>query len=295
MVEVIYADILFIVNVYVNYALLKITALLLKRDIHILRVLLASAVGGLYAFIILVDNLHGFISAFSRIIFAFIIALVAFGYKGFKSYVRSVTVFFFTSFVFSGLMYFLWTFFSPPVMAYRNSVVYFDIDALDLCVMTIICYGFLKLLDIVLKSRQTQNVIYDMAAYVGDKIFYARAFLDTGNSLTEPFSSYPVIVLSESVKSADGEKISLSQYIENEEIHRRFVPCKTLNETTLLSAFRPDKVRIKGIDIDFETDKVYIAFTKNKIMGDEFDGLFGSAVLEGKTKETERDYSKQTV
>ena len=231
MVEVIYADILFIVNMYVNYVLLRITALFLKRDVQFFKALLASALGGLYAFIILFDNMPSFLSVFSRVLFAFVIALTAFGFKSVRVYIRSVAAFFFTSFVFSGLMYFLWTFFSPPVMAYRNTVVYFDIDALDLCIMTIICYGFLKLFDIVLKSRQTENVIFNMTIYIKEKTFSAKMLLDTGNSLKEPFSLYPVIVVSEKLMSTDEQKISLSEYLQKEDISKRFVLCKTINET----------------------------------------------------------------
>ena len=295
MVDVIYADILFIVNVYVNYALLKITACLLKRDVHIFKVLVSAILGGFYSFIILFDNLPFYVTVVSRVLFAFLIALIAFGFKSIRVYLRSVASFFCTSFVFAGLMYFLWTFFSPPVMAFCNSVVYFDIDTLDLCVMTIICYAFLKVFDIISKSRQTENTIYEITVYIKGKMFSGKAFLDTGNGLYEPFSSYPVIVVNEEIKSSEESNTKLCDVIKNMELPLRVVPCNTVSGSTLLNAFRPDKVKIKGIDINFETDKVYIATTNNKIKGEKYAALIGSSVFEGKTTEAERDYRKQTV
>lgn len=295
MVEVIYADILFIVNVYVNYALLKITEELLKRTASIKRTLLSSAFGGIYAFIILFPNMPNFLVIISRVLFAFLIVLMTFGYKSRKVYLRSVAVFFAVSFVFSGLMYFLWEFFSPGVMAYGNTVVYFDIDTLDLCVMTIVCYGLLKLLDLLLKGKQPQNLMFDTSIYIEGRTFVATSFLDTGNSLCEPFSSYPVIVVNESIKSKEENKERLIDFVKRKKLPLRYVLCNTLSDNTLLSAFKPNKVRIKGIDIDFETTKVYIALTNKEIKGGDYGALLGSSVFEGKTSETERDYDKQSV
>lgn len=294
MTEVIYADILLIVNIYVNYVLLKISACFLKREISAYRVLLASFIGGLYAFIILADTLPFYVIAFSRLAAALFITFVSFGYKSFKIYIRSVLMFLLASFMFAGLMYFLWTFFAPPVMAFRNSVVYFDIDAFDLCVMTIICYSFLKLFDIILQSRQTENVIYEVCIYIDGEEFLLKALLDTGNSLSEPFSGYPVIIADGTNKS-EGKETQLSCVIEREDIPKRFVLCNTINSSSLLCSFRPEKIRVKGIDVDFETDKVYVALTNNKIRGGEFGALLGCSVFEGKTTESEKDYRKQTV
>ena len=295
MVEVIYADILFIVNVYVNYALLKITAYLLKRDVHISRVILSAAMGGIYAFIILVDNMPLYVTVISRVVFALLITYITFGFKSVRIYLRSVITFFFSSFAFAGLMYFLWSFFSPPVMAYGNSIVYFDIDTLDLCVMTIICYAFLKVFDIIIKSRRIENSVYEITVCVNGKDFYGKAFLDTGNCLCEPFSSYPVIIVNEEIRCTENGGVRLSDSLAEREVSFRVVPCNTVSGSSLLNAFRPDKVKIRGIDINFETDKVYIAITNNKIKGDEYDALVGSSVFEGKTAEIERDYRKQTV
>lgn len=295
MVQVIYADILFIVNFYVNYVLLKITAQLLKRSVATTRCVLSSALGAVYAFIILVPDMSNAIIAFSRFIFAFAVVLTAYGYKSTKVYLRSVVMFFVVSFVFSGIMYFLWEFFSPPIMAYRNTVVYFDIDAFDLFFMTVVCYGILKLLELLLNARQVENLIYEVTVHILGESFFAKTFLDTGNSLTEPFSSYPVILLNENIKSSNNKSLDIANFIKEKNVPLRLIPCKTISNETLLYSFRPDKVKIKGIDIDIETDKIYIALTKTKLKGGDYDALVGSAVFEGKTSETEADYSKQTV
>ena len=58
---------------------------------------------------------------------------------------------------------------------------------------------------------------------------------------------------------------------------------------------QPDKVKIKGIEIYFETDKVYIALSERKIKGGDFGALLPGSLFKGKTKENEKDYRRISV
>ena len=73
-----------------------------------------------------------------------------------------------------------------------------------------------------------------------------NALMDTGNSLCEPFSGYPVILAEKSVfnKLNGGET--------PEKI--RLIPVSTVGGEALIKAFRPESLKIGG----YTTDKVYI-------------------------------------
>lgn len=291
--RVVYADILLIVNMYVNYALLRITSVIIKRKASALRVVLSSFLGGIYSFIILLQNIPSFLLYSSRLLLSALMVIVAFGFVSKKVFMRTFVVFMISVFSFAGIMFALWTFFAPEVMAYRNTVVYFNIDTFDLCVMTVICYGFLKLFDLLIRNNNPENTIYDITVCLSEREFKTKAFLDTGNRLTEHFSGYPVIVTDRFLADTDG--ISISDYFSQSCIIKRFVSCESVSGETVLEAVRPDKVKIKGIEIYFETDKVYIALSERKIKGGDFGALLPGSLFKGKTKENEKDYRRISV
>ena len=70
--------------------------------------------------------------------------------------------------------------------------------------------------------------------------------MDSGNSLCEPFSMYPVILADKSVFKVFEREIS--------EDSLRVVPVTTVSSETLIRAFRPDSLSIG----EFVTDKVYV-------------------------------------
>ena len=78
MTQVVYADILFIVNTYVNYALIRLSGIVCKQKIKTLRLVAASLSGGLYSFIILAQNIPSIVIFLSRVLFAAVIILIAF-------------------------------------------------------------------------------------------------------------------------------------------------------------------------------------------------------------------------
>ena len=60
MALVIYIDVLLVVNLYINYFLVRGTSLMLRRKVSPRRVLLASAVGAVGSLLILVPDLTRF-------------------------------------------------------------------------------------------------------------------------------------------------------------------------------------------------------------------------------------------
>lgn len=288
MTQTVYADILIVVNTYVNYALLRLAGLWSRRKAQRLRLFLSALFGGLYSLIILIDEIPDAAVAVTRIAACSVMLLIAFGYENRTVFFRSLGAFFLVNFVFAGLMLALWFLFAPRNMLFSNGVVYFDIDALTLIVLTVVCYAVSLCVNRLLRFRTPKNSVYDMEVFLAEERFSFRAFLDTGNCLTEPFSGYPVAVAAGDVLS-DGGK-TLPDCVTEYSLPVRAVPCSSVNGGGVLTALKPEKIHIKGAAVDFYTDEVFLALTDGKIKNGEYTALIGTAVFENRTNETEEDY-----
>lgn len=270
--QVVYADILFIINTYVTYALLRATSLICRVPATRLRTVLTALLGGLFSFIVLFDGVPNFVIALSRLVFS--AALVFALYYPFerKKFLRLFLGFFLVNFVFAGVMFALWFFAAPRSMLFFAGIVYFDIDAGTLIIYTAACYGIISLANSLLKMRAPSDSVFDLEIRYGERLCSCRALLDTGNSLFEPFSSLPVIVCERKVFDGGFE-------ISDEKL--RLVPCSSVTCESILKAFKPDSVHVKGVQTDIETSNVYIALTDQRIKNSEFGALLHPQLFSG--------------
>lgn len=278
MEHIIYADILFIVNTYINYAILRLSGVIRREKTKTWKIVFSAALGGLYSFVILVDDLNSFLLLLSKLLFAALCVYVAFGVMNKRRYLKLYLTFILISFAFAGIMLAIWFYLSPNPMYYNNTVVYFDIDALTLIVLTGICYIVIFVIEKIVKSKIPPGVIYEVEIELMGEIFSCRAFLDTGNCLKEPFSLLPVIVINSSVKN---ENITIKALTQPKDELCRYIVCKSLGTDAILKAYRPTKISVKGASSHFSTDEVYIALTDEKIKQGEFEVLLNSEIFKG--------------
>lgn len=274
---VIYADVLVIINFFVTYFLLLSTSLLCRERLSRIRLLFSSLLGGFYSLSILLPAEHKAAGILLRVGAAVLPVVITFGYKSFSCFVRREISYLVCNFIFAGLMFGIWYFICPSGMYFNGSVVYFDIDLIELVVLTVLCYGFLKLFNMLFKSRAPVNTIFFCEFFFEGKEHKLKAFLDTGNSLTDPFTGKAVIVASrEAFSGAFTEELTENAFQEHK---LRFIPCSTLAGRSLLPSFSPGKVYIKGADKELVTDEVLIAITQQKILGGEYDAILPSGLF----------------
>ncbi len=268
---VIYADVLVVVNIYITYLLLKSTALLLKENPDKIRLFIASLLGGIYSLTVLLPEKFSVILAALRILAAGLFIIITFGFNSLKMFLRQSICFLLCSFIFAGLMFALWYFICPAGMYFNGSVVYFDIDILTLVVLTVVCYGFLKLFDLIFRTRAPVNTIYRLNAVVKGEEFELKSFLDTGNRLSDPFTGSPVIIANSSCFKNLFQGKEQSAYFAEFKMH--YIFCSTLGGKSMLPSFCPDDVHIKGAECDLHTDKIMIALTDEKLLQGEYDAI----------------------
>lgn len=293
MTQVIYADVLFIINAYINYALLVLTELISGVKTSRLRVALAALLGGLYSLIILIPGISDLAIGLSRLPFAIILVFAAFKVRHIRMFLRLFCSFFLTNFIFAGLMLALWYFVSPQNMYLSAFVVYFDIEPIALITMTAICYFTIKFINTFVRVKQPKNTIFTLKLHINDKVIVLPALYDTGNNLFDPFTGRPVIIVSAgSLKDVFPDENRIYESATALGFALRYIPCTVLGGDMLLPCFSLERVQIKGIEISLGAANVVIAVTKSKIKGGEFSALLPSGIFENLTSETGADYDE---
>lgn len=280
---VVYADVLLIVNLFVNYALLLCSSMIMKKHTQRLRILLGAAIGAFYGFVIFLPDLPSAAEFALRIAATVLIVLGTFGYKNLPSFLRSFFTFFAVSFAFGGIMLVLWVTVAPIGMIYNNGAVYFDIDLAVLAVSTVVSFAVVSLIAHFTARRAPKDSIALVKIVYKGKETKLTALVDTGNSLTETFSGFPVVlgeaeslekIIPDAVRGfLNGEDVSSSSEM-------RLVMHKTVSGTGVLPVFRPDYIEVKSVSHNVKTSEVYVAVTKNNLARGEYEMILNPALFE---------------
>ena len=96
----------------------------------------------------------------------------------------------------------LWYFVAPQGLLIKNSVVYFDVSPLFLLCATVACYFIIRLVQRVTGRQRPEALFCPITIQRGGQESRCTAKVDTGNTLTEPFSGFPVVVVQEEAVQA---------------------------------------------------------------------------------------------
>lgn len=284
--QVIYADVLVIINIYITYILLMLTAVFggVKRNAG--RLAVASVLSGVYALIIIVPDISNTVISLSKALFSLVMLFIAFGKVSRKSFFRLAAVFFCVNFAFAGVMFALWIFVAPDGMYYNSSVVYFDIDTGTLILLTVVCYIALSLIHRFMQKKVPRDSVYDCTVYAAGKSFSCHCFLDTGNSLKDCYTGSSVIIVSKEIFSN-----MIGDNPLESELKIRLIPHTTVSSEGVLYAFTSEKTEIRGLTKSGTVKNITVALTEEKIRGGSFDGILPWDIFESTTDEREKNYA----
>jgi len=168
-------------------------------------------------------------------------------------------------------------------MLYKNGAVYFNIDAIILTVSAVACYAIISVITFMIKRKVPDSHIVNITVTYNDISVCGTALFDTGNTLKEPFSSFPVIVcergfVEKLLPSWFDTTDKCPQTVGYEKI--RYVSYKSVGGEGLLPAFKPELVIVKDRGKKFETDTVYIAVYPKTLSAGEYNALIGNLFFE---------------
>lgn len=259
---VIYADVLIAVNLYINYFLLRGTALVLRRKIKPLRCIIASAIGAAGALAILLPELHPIIGVLLKAAVGAVITLTAFGRQKRGDFLLTLLCFLAVSFAFAGGMMALWYFAAPLGMYYRNGFAYFDIPIGAAAVITAVLYGGFRLVKIIFDRKRPLRHEKVIIRSKGLEISL-DGLADTGNSLCDSFSGKPVVIASlEAVRAAVPDAVLNYLSGRTEQLEGiRLVPCRTVTSEGVVPVFPAE------IIIDSKSADALLGVTRQEISG----------------------------
>lgn len=283
----IYIDVLILINLFVNFFLLKSTQSILHLPAKQYRIVISSFLGGVYSLIILVDMIPILILNILKLVMSLILVLIAFGYKNKKQTFKTLLFFYIINFIYAGIMIGIYFFINPVGMVYQNGIAYFDISAILLCICTIISYLIIQLISYLLSKNTQKNQIMSIQVQINNSSLLLNAFIDTGNQLVDIMTSLPIIMCeTKSVKSIFSDEIYNLVYDKKiEMINNKYWNKKlklifvtTVTGSNMLVGFKADKVICIKENEKVEKQAI-IALTNDKISNGEFDALIGTNIL----------------
>jgi stage II sporulation protein GA (sporulation sigma-E factor processing peptidase) len=231
-VNIIYIDLLVIINLYITYFLLKGTAVFLHRKIPTGRLLTGAFTGGATSLIILLPPLGMILNSGLKLAAGVIIVLITFGYKSGEEFRKNLLIFIIINVIFAGATLLLWFFVAPAGMQYNNGFAYFEISFVVLVGTTSAAYGLIRLLRYVLDAKSIADREFSVEITLNGKTAALSAIADSGNLLTDYFSGLPVVICPQAAIMPP-EKF-------------RLLPYNTIDSSGLIPVFRVDEIVIKS-------------------------------------------------
>lgn len=106
-----------------NSIIIFATAIILKKEIKIFRMLFSSFIGAIYACIYYISNMEIYSNIFLKVILSFVIIYIAFNSKTIKEFARELLIFYLTSFTFGGVTFAMLYFISPGEILFQNRCI----------------------------------------------------------------------------------------------------------------------------------------------------------------------------
>ncbi|WP_099205699.1 sigma-E processing peptidase SpoIIGA [Scatolibacter rhodanostii] len=269
---VIYADILFITNLYIDFFLLVCVKNFLHMQVSGLRLLLGSLVGATCSMTALLPfHIPTFLSVLLGAIAAILVTGAAYAPVKEQMFLKLAVCYWFFSFLFAGFFMLVYQLFAVNNLAVIRGVVYLNISPFMLFGLTLLAYIILTLLQKILGPKESDLRFCKIHINKAGKRVTVPAKADTGNALCEPFSGLPVIIVEQDALQGIIPE-AVNQFWEGGgEGLLRLIPFDGMGGSGILPAFQADAVYFDKLDTPLSC---YIAVCKGKLSSGQFQALF---------------------
>lgn len=262
----IYADMLFAINFSMDLVSLFITASIVRRKIHKKRMLISSAIGGLYGVLEVILPLSPVISAILGILVSFLMCFIAYFEKSIKRFTAMYVIYWGVSASLGGFMSVLYSFLNKILAKYIEDYNYttvytgarfFIIVSLSILLSVLVGRFFTF-------EKEIESVI--IKANIEGEEYSFSALCDSGNLLKEPISGKSVILVSSNTPV--GQKIT-----EMPDIFKRYIPYSSVGGKGLLKGVLPNSISVNGSEIS----AIIASVDKNDFAG--FDACIPTSLI----------------
>lgn len=201
MVQVIYGDVLLLIDFCMNFFVLHTTGIVLRRKTKFFCLAVASALGGLYSVAKVFVNGNDIVDCAISFAVGLLMCYVAFG--GFR-FLKTAFVFFGTSALVGGIMflvYFMLGSYHTDIFGTFRSYAYSHIPLWLFMLLAALSFLFSWCFSYLGREREEQKEANIVAEYANKKVTLSL-LLDSGNLVKEPISGKNVILVRDEIGKA---------------------------------------------------------------------------------------------
>ena len=263
----IYLDVVILENIVINYLILLVTAKFSKNRSSTLRLLLGAMLGAAYLVImILLPDMKVYTTVLSKLLLSVAMVAVTFHFTKLTLFFKALAMFYAATFLFAGAGFAL-MFFNREWGIMRNGVLMTPMALLntkwsELLMAFVVTLIILRIVwDVIQKKFLREKLLVQMIISFDKKSIQLFALVDTGNSLHDPLTNMPVVVVEYSAvkellpldirgifeKNSDNDLNMITATISCSDWFSRFrlIPFTSLGkENGMLIGFRPDYIEI---------------------------------------------------
>lgn len=241
---VVYIDVLFLLNLWIDFLLLSLTARICRVPARRIRLVLGAAAGAALCVLLFLPPLSFWLSLVIRTLGTVLLTVISFRLYSFLMFVKLFTTFSVASAVFSGIATALWYTVAPAGFMVVGGVVYYDAPASLLIVFTAVSYVVILLYERLRRRTAPKNRVYTLEIQENGKQLVCSLLYDSGCTLKEPFSGRPALVIDRLAV----ETLLPRNWLEDAAVARdcgvRFIPFETVGGEGALPAFCPQKMYV---------------------------------------------------
>lgn len=283
--EKMYVDVILFVNFIIDYLLLNITYRFSRLKTSRGRLLIGAAIGTAYTISVFFPPFRMFLSPAIKFAVSILMIIAAFAPEKFKDFFKLLAVFYIVTFAFSGASFSLF-YFTGRGSVYDGA--YYIRDFPVSILITAFAIGYLLLVytwDYIQNRILNDELTYSITIIIDERQAVINAILDTGNSLRDPISNLPVLVVEYDAlhdilpdevsvlyqNSKDIDINCLYKLVDNADwkLKIRLIPFTSIGrQNGMLIGIKPDSIRICTGKYARETDRVIVGICGSKISKD---------------------------
>lgn len=293
----IYVDIIFLENLIMNSIILYATSIILKIKPKIVKIMISSTIGSVYAIILYATNMKMYTSIISKIILSIIMVYVAFNSQNVKKMWKQLLIFYLTSFVFGGVSLYLIYVIKPQNILMKNGMFAGQYVLKVIMLSAIVAFVVIKISLKIIKTKFNSKDIYCKIKFkLNGKQIETKAMIDTGNLVKEPITNTPVIIVESTLLEnilpkeilnnleniLGGDFSEIPEKIQNDYISKlRCIPFTSLGKQNgMLVGIKAEEMEIESEDEKKKCNNVIIGiYDKSLTKRGEYRALVGMEII----------------
>lgn len=194
--EIVYIDVVLLENFLMNYLLLYFVNRYCSYKSKTWRISLASIIGSFYVFVIFLQNFSFLYSSIIKLLMSIGMIYIAFSPDSIKKLVRTIILFYIGAFTMSGGILALFYLFDFKFETISGAFIIDGVKSYHLIIGSFIANIFIKLgFDFYENYYSLKKNKVNLKITLLNKTCNIMALIDTGNSLKDPITNLPIIVV----------------------------------------------------------------------------------------------------